>query len=81
MHYAKSGVVKNDVEQQAAMEFLTIPEVAGILRVSRLTVYRLVERREIPTYRFARRIRILKADILAYIGRQRRDISDFHSGR
>ncbi len=48
-------------------EWLTIGEVAKILRLSKMSVYRLVEGRVFPSYRFGRSVRIRRADFNAYI--------------
>ena len=41
-----------------AERFLTVDEVASEFRVSKRTVYRAVERRELPSIRLGARIRI-----------------------
>ena len=48
-------------------EWLTIGEVAKALRLSKMSVYRLVEGRAFPSYRFGRSVRIRRADFNAYI--------------
>lgn len=42
----------------ADVRFLTIAEVAELMRVSRMTVYRLVHAGELPAIRFGRSYRI-----------------------
>ena len=54
-------------------EFLSIKEVAKILRLSELSIMRLIERRELPFYRFTRRIRIRRSDLESFIARMRHD--------
>jgi putative molybdopterin biosynthesis protein len=44
----------------------TIEEIAHILRVSKLTVYDLVKRGELPAYRVGRQMRVDAADLEAY---------------
>ena len=44
--------------QHQRITMLTAAEVAGILRVSRMTVYRMCEREEIPSVRVGRSYRI-----------------------
>ena len=39
-------------------EFMTIPEVAKVLRVSKMTVYRMVHRTELDSIRAGRSFRI-----------------------
>lgn len=46
---------------------LTPEEVAGILKISKLTVYEMVKRGELPAYRIGRKIRIEQRDVEAYI--------------
>ncbi len=46
---------------------LTPEEVASILKISKLTVYEMVKRGELPAYRIGRKIRIEQQDIEAYI--------------
>jgi excisionase family DNA binding protein len=40
------------------MRFLTVAEVAEIMRVSKMTVYRLVHAGELPAVRFGRSYRV-----------------------
>lgn len=46
---------------------LNLPEVAEMLRVSRITVYRLVAKRILSVYRVGRRMRFRKDHILGYL--------------
>lgn len=46
---------------------LTPEEVAAILKISKLTVYEMVKRGELPAYRIGRKIRIEQKDVDAYI--------------
>lgn len=50
---------------------LTRSEVADLLRVSTMTVLRLVARRELPVYRVRGRLRFARRDVLTYLDRQR----------
>lgn len=45
-------------ESPAAMRLLTVQEVADVMRVSTMTVYRMVHAGEIPAIRFGRSFRI-----------------------
>ncbi len=45
-------------ETPPAMRFLTVQEVADTMRVSSMTVYRMVHSGEIPAIRFGRSFRI-----------------------
>ncbi|GAA2859156.1 helix-turn-helix domain-containing protein [Microbacterium arabinogalactanolyticum] len=40
------------------VRFLTVAEVAGLMRVSKMTVYRLVHSGELPAIRFGRSYRV-----------------------
>lgn len=47
--------------------FMTVKELAARLRVSKMTVYRLVQHGSIPSARFGRSFRIHRADAYEYI--------------
>jgi excisionase family DNA binding protein len=47
--------------------FLTVAEVATFIRTSKMTVYRLMEKGDIPAIRVGRNFRIAEADAEAYI--------------
>jgi len=49
------------------VRLLTSSEVAELLNVTITTVYRLIERRALKTYRVARRLRFHPDDIHAYL--------------
>ncbi|WP_421842338.1 cell division/environmental response transcriptional regulator [Mycobacterium sp.] len=44
--------------QQAGAQFLTVAEVAALMRVSKMTVYRLVHNGELPAVRVGRSFRV-----------------------
>jgi excisionase family DNA binding protein len=48
-------------------KWLTPDDVAGALRVNRMTVYRMLEAGTIPGYRFGRLYRVRPEDLDAYI--------------
>lgn len=48
-------------------KWLTPEDVAGELRVNRMTVYRMLEAGTIPAYRFGRLYRVKPEDLDAYI--------------
>lgn len=50
---------------------LTVGEVARSLRVSRMTIYRLVEDGHLESVRIGRVIRIPETAVDAYLGRQK----------
>ncbi len=48
-------------------KFLTIAEVAAMMRVSKMTVYRLVHGGELPALRVGRSFRVLEEDVNEYL--------------
>jgi excisionase family DNA binding protein len=52
----------------SAMRFLTVQEVADLMRVSSMTVYRMVHAGEIPAIRFGRSFRIPHSAVLKIMG-------------
>ena len=48
-------------------KFLTVAEVAGMMRVSKMTVYRLVHNGEVPAVRVGRSFRVLESDVDEYL--------------
>lgn len=49
------------------MRFLTVAEVASMMRVSNMTVYRMVHSGELPAIRFGRSFRIPESAVLAVL--------------
>ena len=45
------------------VRFLTVAEVADLMRVSKMTVYRLVHAGELPAVRFGRSYRVLESAV------------------
>ena len=50
-------------------KLLTVNEVAKILRVSNMTVYRLVKNKQIPAIRVGKNYRIKETDVDNYLDR------------
>ncbi|MDP3967316.1 MAG: helix-turn-helix domain-containing protein [Nocardioides sp.] len=48
-------------------KFLTIAEVAQVMRVSKMTVYRLVHNGELPAVRVGRSFRVTEEDVNEYL--------------
>jgi excisionase family DNA binding protein len=48
-------------------KFLTIAEVAAMMRVSKMTVYRLVHSEELPAVRVGRSFRVTEDDVNEYL--------------
>jgi excisionase family DNA binding protein len=55
------------IEPFTEARLLTVNEVADLLRVSRMTVYRLIKEREIPALRVGRSYRLREEDVNAYL--------------
>ncbi|WGW14109.1 helix-turn-helix domain-containing protein [Saxibacter everestensis] len=49
------------------MQFLTVAEVAAMMRVSKMTVYRLVHAGELPAVRFGRSYRVPEDAVQKYL--------------
>ncbi len=56
--------VERDLKQ---VRFLTVAEVAAIMRVSKMTVYRLVHSGEMPAVRVGRSFRVPQDAVDAYL--------------
>ncbi len=54
----------------AHTRFLTVGEVASFLRVSNMTVYRLINAGELPAVRVGRSFRLREEDLGAYVTEQ-----------
>jgi excisionase family DNA binding protein len=50
------------------LTFLTVQEVADLMRVSSMTVYRMVHSGDIPAIRFGRSFRIPRSAVVALMG-------------
>ncbi len=55
-----------DMAQQRP-RFVTVAEVAELMRVSTMTVYRLIKAGDLPAVRFGKSYRIDEADVDAYL--------------
>ena len=51
----------------SSSRFLTVAEVAEMMRVSKMTVYRLVHSGEMPAVRFGRSYRVPEAAVEQYL--------------
>ena len=54
-------------ESHARARFLTVAEVAGLLRVSTMTVYRLIRAGELASVRVGKSYRVREDDVDAYV--------------
>ncbi|ARJ04383.1 excisionase [Cnuibacter physcomitrellae] len=52
------------------VRFLTVAEVADMMRVSKMTVYRLVHSGELPAIRFGRSFRVPESAVAAVVERR-----------
>jgi len=62
-----------------AGQFLSLARVAEILGLDRSTVYRMVARGDLATYRVGRQIRVLQEDLDAYLEKHRAPCADERS--
>ncbi|GLB67651.1 helix-turn-helix domain-containing protein [Arthrobacter mangrovi] len=51
------------------VRFLTVAEVAEVMRVSKMTVYRLVHAGDLPAVRFGRSYRVPESAVEQYVQR------------
>ncbi len=58
------------------MRFLTVAEVADLMRVSAMTVYRMVQSGDLPAVRFGRSYRIPEAAVVDMVAPSRRGVAD-----
>lgn len=56
-----------DERQLAEMTFMTVAEVAAVMRVSKMTVYRLVHSGELPAVRVGRSFRVPEKAVHDYL--------------
>ena len=49
------------------VKFLTVAEVATMMRVSKMTVYRLLHSGELPAVRVGRSFRVVEGDVNEYL--------------
>ena len=54
-------------ETLAAVRFLTVAEVAAVMRVSKMTVYRMVHSAELPAVRVGRSFRVPEQAVHDYL--------------
>ncbi len=59
----------NQTGDISEVKFLTIAEVASMMRVSKMTVYRLVHNGELPAVRVGRSFRVTEQDANDYLQR------------
>ncbi len=57
-------------QSHARARFLTVAEVADLLRVSSMTVYRLIKDGELPAVRVGKSYRVREDDLDRYLSKQ-----------
>jgi excisionase family DNA binding protein len=63
----KIEVIMSNERQLAEVRFLTVAEVASIMRVSKMTVYRMVHAGELPAIRVGRSFRVPEDAVHKYL--------------
>jgi excisionase family DNA binding protein len=58
---------------EKSKEFYTVRDLANLFQVTETTVYRLVRRGELPSYRIGRAIRFRANEVEAFLKRCRND--------
>ena len=66
---AGSGDSTGPSGEMSELTFLTVAEVAGLMRVSKMTVYRLVHAGELPAVRVGRSFRVPEEAVNEYLRR------------
>ncbi|USQ79568.1 helix-turn-helix domain-containing protein [Ornithinimicrobium faecis] len=56
-----------DERRLGEMSFMTVAEVAAVMRVSKMTVYRLVHSGELPSVRVGRSFRVPESAVQDYL--------------
>lgn len=57
----------NDVTPLGSVKFLKVSEVAALLRVSKMSVYRLIHAGDLEAVRFGRNFRVPEQAVNAYL--------------
>ncbi|MPY84739.1 MAG: helix-turn-helix domain-containing protein [Actinophytocola sp.] len=57
----------DDASAAAQVQFLTVAEVASLMRVSKMTVYRLVHSGELPALRVGKSFRVPEKAVHEYL--------------
>ncbi|EFL15833.1 phage transcriptional regulator [Streptomyces sp. C] len=61
------GVMAAGERPLSEVQFLTVAEVASVMRVSKMTVYRLVHNRHLPAIRVGRSFRVPENAVHEYL--------------
>ena len=63
----RRGVIQLSTTDATSARYLTVREVAGTLRVSNMTVYRLINAGELPAVRVGKSFRLREDDVNRYL--------------
>jgi excisionase family DNA binding protein len=63
-------VDKKTTAWHAGDRLLTVTEVAATMRVSNMTVYRLIKGGELPALRVGKNYRVLESDLATYLAKR-----------
>lgn len=64
----ETSVTTDDVSRETSgTVWLLVGEIATRLRVSKMSVYRLIDRGELPAHRFGKALRVDEAELTAYL--------------
>lgn len=66
-HNWRRGVIQLTSDDQSSPRYLTVREVATYLRVSTMTVYRLINGGNLPAVRIGKSFRVLEDDLNRYL--------------
>jgi excisionase family DNA binding protein len=61
--------VAQNLQHLSRAKFLTVNEVADVIRVSTMTVYRLIKGGELPAVRVGKSFRVREEDLDAYLAK------------
>jgi excisionase family DNA binding protein len=64
---SKPGAVSPIAGDLGGVRFLTVAEVASLMRVSKMSVYRLIHAGELEAVRFGRSFRVPESAVHAYL--------------
>jgi excisionase family DNA binding protein len=66
---AHPGKARSAASDLSGVKFMTVAEVAAIMRVSKMSVYRLIHNGQLEAARFGRSFRVSEAEVAAYLQR------------
>lgn len=72
------NLLENEMARRSAPRFMTVTEVAELMRVSKMTVYRLIHGGEMPAIRFGKSFRVPEVAVRQMIDAQMSQWDDEH---